>query len=168
MIGNPEDLVEYRDLIQILERKAGRIIFNGFPTGVEVSHAMVHGGPYPSTSDSRFTSVGSMAILRFARPVCYQGLPESALPEELRDANPLGIQRMVNGKIHDRPNRCKEVTERVGSVLLPRNEAPHCFACAITGVSSAVPSLPLRGRMRKYTGTPMATMATPGQVVVGL
>ena len=98
VIGNPEDLVEYRDLIQILERKAGRIIFNGYPTGVEVSHAMVHGGPYPSTSDSRFTSVGSMAIFRFARPVCYQGLPESALPEELRDANPLGIQRMVNGK----------------------------------------------------------------------
>jgi NADP-dependent aldehyde dehydrogenase len=59
---------------------------------------MVHGGPYPSTSDSRFTSVGSMAIFRFARPVCYQGLPESALPEELRDTNPLGIQRMVNGK----------------------------------------------------------------------
>jgi NADP-dependent aldehyde dehydrogenase len=98
VIGNPEDLVEYRDLIQILERKAGRIIFNGYPTGVEVSHAMVHGGPYPSTSDSRFTSVGSMAIFRFARPVCYQGLPESALPEELRDTNPLGIQRMVNGK----------------------------------------------------------------------
>lgn len=98
VIGSPEDLAKYHDLIAILERKAGRIIFNGFPTGVEVSHAMVHGGPYPSTSDSRFTSVGSMAILRFARPVCYQGLPESALPEELRDANPLGIQRMVNGK----------------------------------------------------------------------
>jgi 2,5-dioxopentanoate dehydrogenase len=103
VIGNPEDLVEYRDLIQILERKAGRIIFNGYPTGVEVSHAMVHGGPYPSTSDSRFTSVGSMAIFRFARPVCYQGLPESALPEELRDANSLGIQRMVNGKMTTQP-----------------------------------------------------------------
>ncbi|MGB7190982.1 MAG: aldehyde dehydrogenase (NADP(+)) [Acidobacteriaceae bacterium] len=103
VIGSAEDLVEYRDLIQILERKAGRIIFSGFPTGVEVAHAMVHGGPYPSTSDSRFTSVGSQAILRFARPVCYQGLPESALPEELHDANPLSIQRMVNGHMSTGP-----------------------------------------------------------------
>jgi len=103
VIGSPEDLAEYRDLIQILERKAGRIIFNGFPTGVEVAPAMVHGGPYPSTSDSRFTAVGSRAILRFARPVCYQGLPESALPEELHNANPLGIQRMVNGKMTTGP-----------------------------------------------------------------
>lgn len=103
VFGSPEDLAEYQDLIQILERKAGRIIFNGFPTGVEVAHAMVHGGPYPSTSDSRFTAVGSAAILRFARPVCYQGLPESALPEELRNANPLGILRMVNGTMAKDP-----------------------------------------------------------------
>jgi len=64
-----------------------------------VSHAMVHGGPYPATSDSRFTSVGSQAILRFVRPVCYQGFPETMLPEELRDANPLNIMRMLNGEM---------------------------------------------------------------------
>jgi 2,5-dioxopentanoate dehydrogenase len=99
VLGSSEELAEYRDLIEILERKVGRVIMNGFPTGVEVSHAMIHGGPYPATSDSRFTSVGSQAILRFARPVCYQGFPESLLPDELRNANPLKIQRIVNGKL---------------------------------------------------------------------
>jgi len=64
-----------------------------------VAHAMVHGGPYPATSDSRFTSVGSQAILRFVRPICYQGFPESLLPIELQDANPLGIMRTLNGKL---------------------------------------------------------------------
>ena len=95
--GTPADLAEYADLVAILERKAGRLIFNGFPTGLEVSDAIVHGGPYPATSDSRFTAVGSRAIVRFARPVCYQGFPEASLPDELRDANPLGILRMING-----------------------------------------------------------------------
>jgi NADP-dependent aldehyde dehydrogenase len=99
LLGTPEDLADNKDLIAILEQKAGRVIFNGFPTGVEVAHAMVHGGPYPATSDSRFTSVGSQAILRFVRPVCYQGFPESLLPDELRDANPLSIMRTVNGEI---------------------------------------------------------------------
>jgi len=103
VIGSPEDLMEYRDLIEVLERKAGRVIFNGFPTGVEVSHSMVHGGPYPSTSDSRFTSVGSQAILRFARPVCYQGFPDVALPDELRNANPLKILRKLNGRMTTDP-----------------------------------------------------------------
>jgi NADP-dependent aldehyde dehydrogenase len=97
VLGTDEDLAEYNELIAILERKAGRVIFNGYPTGVEVSDAMVHGGPYPATSDSRFTSVGTPAILRFARPVCYQNCPEGLLPEELRDANPRGILRWVNG-----------------------------------------------------------------------
>ena len=99
LLGTDEDLAANKDLIAILEQKAGRVIFNGFPTGVEVSHAMVHGGPYPATSDSRFTSVGSQAILRFVRPVCYQGFPESMLPDELRDANPLGIMRTLNGEM---------------------------------------------------------------------
>jgi NADP-dependent aldehyde dehydrogenase len=99
LLGSEEDLAENRDLIAILDRKAGRVIFNGFPTGVEVSHAMVHGGPYPATSDSRFTSVGSGAIFRFARPVCYQGFPQAMLPEELRDENPLGILRMIDGML---------------------------------------------------------------------
>lgn len=97
VLGTEEDLAEYRDLIAILERKAGRVIFNAYPTGVEVSDAMVHGGPYPAASDSRFTSVGTLAIFRFARPVCYQGFPETILPEELQNANPRGILRMVNG-----------------------------------------------------------------------
>lgn len=95
--GTPADLAEYADLVTILERKAGRLIFNGFPTGVEVSDAIIHGGPWPACSDSRFTAVGSRAVLRFARPVCYQGFPEASLPDELRNANPLGILRMIDG-----------------------------------------------------------------------
>jgi NADP-dependent aldehyde dehydrogenase len=97
ILGTDEDLAEYADLVAVLERKAGRVIFNSYPTGVEVCDAMIHGGPSPASSDSRFTSVGTRAIFRFARPVCYQGFPEATLPEELRDANPLGILRMVNG-----------------------------------------------------------------------
>jgi alpha-ketoglutaric semialdehyde dehydrogenase len=98
LLGDEEDLAANRELIQVLEQKAGRLIFNGFPTGVEVCHAMVHGGPYPSTSDPRFTSVGSLAIYRFARPVCFQGFPPALLPEELQDANPLAITRLKDGK----------------------------------------------------------------------
>jgi 2,5-dioxopentanoate dehydrogenase len=96
--GTPDDLVEYADLVAVLEKKVGRIIFNGFPTGVEVAPAMVHGGPYPATSDGRSTSVGTQAIFRFTRPVCYQGFPDASLPNELKDANPLGIWRMIDGK----------------------------------------------------------------------
>jgi 2,5-dioxopentanoate dehydrogenase len=94
-----QDLRDFADLIAILETKVGRLIFNGFPTGVEVTHAMVHGGPYPSTSDGRSTSVGTQAIFRFTRLVCYQNFPEGALPEELKDANPLGIWRMIDGNM---------------------------------------------------------------------
>lgn len=97
--GTEKDLREFADLVAILETKVGRLVFNGFPTGVEVSHAMVHGGPYPSTSDGRSTSVGTRAIFRFARPVCYQGFPNEALPDELKDENPLGVWRMVEGKM---------------------------------------------------------------------
>jgi alpha-ketoglutaric semialdehyde dehydrogenase len=95
--GTEQDLREFAELIAILETKVGRLIFNGFPTGVEVTHAMVHGGPYPSTSDGRSTSVGTQAIFRFTRLVCYQGFPEEALPDELKEANPLGIWRMIDG-----------------------------------------------------------------------
>ena len=84
-------------LIAQLEAIAGRVVVNGFPTGVEVSHAIVHGGPYPSLSDGRTTSVGSNAIYRFTRLVCYQNFPDAALPAELQGANPLGISRLVNG-----------------------------------------------------------------------
>ena len=95
--GTEEDLIAHRDLIAVLESKVGRLLFNGFPTGVEVCHAMVHGGPYPATSDGRSTSVGTQAIFRFARPFCYQDFPDSALPAELQNGNPLGVTRMVNG-----------------------------------------------------------------------
>jgi 2,5-dioxopentanoate dehydrogenase len=92
--------MEYaKALLPVLERKAGRLLVNGFPTGVEVAHAMVHGGPYPSTSDGRSTSVGSMAIYRFLRPVCYQDFPGALLPEPLRDGNPTGIPVRLNGKL---------------------------------------------------------------------
>ena len=101
--GTEADLQEYADLIHILENKVGRLIFNGFPTGVEVCHAMVHGGPFPATSDGRSTSVGTRAIFRFTRPVCYQGLPDAALPDELKDENPLGIWRMVAGQMTREP-----------------------------------------------------------------
>ncbi|PZN32345.1 MAG: aldehyde dehydrogenase (NADP(+)), partial [Proteobacteria bacterium] len=75
-----------RRLVPLLERKAGRLIVNGWPTGVEVCHAMVHGGPFPATSDSRTTSVGTLAIERFLRPVCYQDFPDTLLPPALRQA----------------------------------------------------------------------------------
>jgi NADP-dependent aldehyde dehydrogenase len=96
--GTPEDLQLYRKLIAVLETKAGRLIFNGYPTGVEVSPAMNHGGPYPATTDSKFTSVGTAAILRFLRPVCYQNFPKETLPPELQDENPRQIWRTVDGK----------------------------------------------------------------------
>jgi NADP-dependent aldehyde dehydrogenase len=83
----------------VLERKAGRVLVNGFPTGVEVTYAMVHGGPSPATSDSRVTSVGAMAIERWLRPVCYQDLPAALLPEALREENPLHLWRLVEGKL---------------------------------------------------------------------
>jgi NADP-dependent aldehyde dehydrogenase len=97
VLGTEDDLAENAELLRILETKVGRVIFNAFPTGVEVCHAMVHGGPYPATSDGRSTSVGSQAIFRFARPVAYQGLPQAALPDELKDGNPLGILRLKDG-----------------------------------------------------------------------
>ncbi|HEV2401288.1 MAG TPA: aldehyde dehydrogenase (NADP(+)) [Candidatus Sulfotelmatobacter sp.] len=97
--GTDQDLRDFADLISILETKVGRIVFNGFPTGVEVTHAMVHGGPYPSTSDGRSTSVGTHAIFRFTRLVCYQDFPDTALPDALKNDNPLGIWRMINGEM---------------------------------------------------------------------
>lgn len=97
IFGTEQDLAEHADLLRVLETKVGRVIFNAFPTGVEVCHAMVHGGPYPATSDGRSTSVGSQAIFRFARPVAYQGMPQAALAPELQDSNPLGILRLWNG-----------------------------------------------------------------------
>jgi NADP-dependent aldehyde dehydrogenase len=95
--GTDADLRSHEDLLHVLEIKAGRIVVNAFPTGVEVGHAQVHGGPWPATSDGRSTSVGTLAILRFTRPVAFQGLPDWALPSELQNANPLNIRRLRDG-----------------------------------------------------------------------
>jgi 2,5-dioxopentanoate dehydrogenase len=98
----PDDVPEARRLLPLLELKAGRIVINGFATGVEVGHAMVHGGPFPATSDVRSTSVGSLAIRRFLRPIAYQDLPDTLLPDSLKEGNPLGISRLMNGQRESR------------------------------------------------------------------
>ena len=97
--GLPEELDTNRELVEILASKAGWLVFNGFPTGVEIAHAMTHGGPYPATADGRSTSVGTRAVDRFLRPVSYQNFPDAALPEELKEANPLKIARLADGKL---------------------------------------------------------------------
>ena len=90
---------EQGELVDVLAAKAGRLILNGYPTGVEVSHAMVHGGPYPATSDGgRSTSVGTRALNRWARLVCYQGFSDDLLSPGLQNANPLGLRRLVDGE----------------------------------------------------------------------
>jgi alpha-ketoglutaric semialdehyde dehydrogenase len=92
------DIALAKPLVTILEQKAGRLLVNGYPTGVEVCHAMVHGGPFPATSDSHTTSVGTMAIERFLRPVCYQDFPAELLSDALADSNPLELWRLRDGK----------------------------------------------------------------------
>jgi NADP-dependent aldehyde dehydrogenase len=94
-----EDYPKAARLIPALEQKVGRIIVNGWPTGVEVGHAMVHGGPFPATSDTRTTSVGTLAINRFLRPVAYQNLPQELLPAPLQDANPWHLNRRIDGTV---------------------------------------------------------------------
>jgi alpha-ketoglutaric semialdehyde dehydrogenase len=96
--GEPDELGAEGPLVDRLSRRAGRLVVNGWPTGVEVGHAMHHGGPWPATTDPRFTSVGSAALARFVRPVCFQDFPAALLPPELRDANPLGLLRLVDGR----------------------------------------------------------------------
>jgi 2,5-dioxopentanoate dehydrogenase len=97
--GTEEDLAQHKDLVAILRQKAGRLVFNQFPTGVEVCPAMQHGGPYPATTDSRTTSVGAYAIKRFARPVCFQNFPEAALPLELQNRNARNIWRLIDNQL---------------------------------------------------------------------
>ncbi|KRE81298.1 aldehyde dehydrogenase (NADP(+)) [Arthrobacter sp. Soil764] len=94
-----KDYATAAPLIPALEQKVGRIIVNGWPTGVEVGHAMVHGGPFPATSDSRTTSVGTLAINRFLRPVAYQNLPQELLPAALQDSNPWHLNRRIDGEV---------------------------------------------------------------------
>ncbi|MES2375532.1 MAG: aldehyde dehydrogenase (NADP(+)) [Bacteroidota bacterium] len=97
--ANQTDVTDFGELFNILEEKAGRLMINNMPTGVEVTHAMLHGGPYPATTDSRSTSVGSQAIYRYTRPVCYQNFPQEILPAELQNDNPLNIWRKVDGEL---------------------------------------------------------------------
>jgi NADP-dependent aldehyde dehydrogenase len=96
ILGQGHDLANYQSLIEVINEKAGRLIYNGVPTGVEVCNAMHHGGPYPATSDARFTSVGLKAIKRFVKPIAYQNWPDHLLPQELQNANPLKILRLVD------------------------------------------------------------------------
>jgi NADP-dependent aldehyde dehydrogenase len=96
--ATPDEVRDVRPLASALVHKAGRIVYNGYPTGVEVCHAMQHGGPFPASTDSRFTSVGTAAIQRWVRPVCFQNFPDALLPEELQEANPRHITRLVNGR----------------------------------------------------------------------
>jgi alpha-ketoglutaric semialdehyde dehydrogenase len=98
VIGDESELKNYTSLFNTLKEKAGRLIVNGVPTGVEVCVAMQHGGPFPATTDSRFTAVGTDAIKRFARPVAFQNFPDSLLPDELKAMNPLGIWRMLDNE----------------------------------------------------------------------
>jgi NADP-dependent aldehyde dehydrogenase len=97
--GTPEDLREYAPLVRVLERKAGRLIFNGFGTGIEPCPSMHHGGPYPAASHSFFTSIGTDSILRFVRPVCYQGFPDDCLPAPLQNANLGKSMRLVDSQL---------------------------------------------------------------------
>lgn len=102
VLGNPDELTKHTSLVNILTEKCGRLLFSGFPTGVEVCYAMQHGGPFPAATDSRFTSVGPDAILRFARPLSYQNCPDGLLPPELKNNNPLRVWRTVNGQTTNR------------------------------------------------------------------
>lgn len=96
LMATEEEALANEDLVMALQKNCGRMIFNGVPTGVQVALAMQHGGPYPATTDSRFTAVGADGIKRFVRPVCYQNWPSDLLPDALKKGNPLGIWRTVN------------------------------------------------------------------------
>ncbi|MFM7195991.1 MAG: aldehyde dehydrogenase family protein, partial [Bacteroidota bacterium] len=98
IIGDEADLKQHADFIRLVADKAGRVIINGVPTGVEVCPSMHHGGPFPATTDARFSSVGIDAVKRFVRPLSFQGFPQSLLPAELRDENPMGIWRLFNNE----------------------------------------------------------------------
>jgi len=99
VMGSESDIKKYTNQIHQLSNVVGRLIFNGVPTGVEVTHAMHHGGPFPASTDGRFTSVGNDAIKRFVRPIAYQNAPQDFLPDELKDSNPLGVWRKVDGEM---------------------------------------------------------------------
>ncbi len=98
LMGTDQDFDKHSSLLEIAPSIAGRIVFNGVPTGVEVCPGMVHGGPFPASTDSRFTAVGIQAVKRWVRPVCYQNCPDALLPDALKEANPLGIWRLRNNE----------------------------------------------------------------------
>lgn len=98
LLATNEDLAAHAELVSTIQSKCGRIIFNNFPTGVEVCKSMHHGGPFPSASNGQYTSVGADSIKRFVRPLSFQNWPDEFLPEELRSSNPLGIWRTVNNE----------------------------------------------------------------------
>jgi 2,5-dioxopentanoate dehydrogenase len=99
LMAEPTDLKKQMALIVSIGEKCGRIVLNNVPTGVEVTHAMHHGGGFPSTTDSRFTSVGTSAIVRFVRPLCFQNFSNELLPDALKEGNPLKIWRKINGEM---------------------------------------------------------------------
>lgn len=103
IFGTEQDVQQFRECIDIVAQKVGRVIYNGVPTGVEVAHSMMHGGPFPATTFAHFTSVGSEAIKRFLRPVCYQDSPRTMLHDALKDENPLGVMRKLNGEYTKSP-----------------------------------------------------------------
>ncbi|MCK0136014.1 hypothetical protein [Arenibacter sp. S6351L] len=99
VFGSTADLKNNLELLELLKNKVGRLKINDFPTALEVCHSIVHGGPFPATTAVQSTSVGSNAIKRFVRPVCYQGYPQQLLPDELKDGNPLKLWRVVDGNL---------------------------------------------------------------------
>ncbi|MBD0332574.1 MAG: hypothetical protein ICV66_07955 [Chitinophagaceae bacterium] len=103
LMATEKEVEEQVQLVEAVKDKCGRLILNGVPTGVEVALAMHHGGPFPATTDSRYTSVGADSIKRFARPVCYQNWPDQLLPEELRNNNSLNLWRTVNNELTKEP-----------------------------------------------------------------
>jgi NADP-dependent aldehyde dehydrogenase len=99
LMATEDDILDHKELVDLVKNICGRFILNGVPTGVEVCLSMQHGGPFPATTDSRFTSVGADGIKRFARPICYQNWPDELLPPELKNGNPLKIWRTVNNEL---------------------------------------------------------------------
>jgi NADP-dependent aldehyde dehydrogenase len=96
LMATENDIIKNEELVESVKNICGRFILNSVPTGVEVCLSMQHGGPFPATTDSRFTSVGADGIKRFARPIAFQNWPDSLLPDELKNSNPLNIWRTVN------------------------------------------------------------------------
>jgi NADP-dependent aldehyde dehydrogenase len=93
VLGKVDEVNEHLDVVKVLQNKVGRIVFNSVPTGVEVCPSMHHGGPYPASTDARFTAVGIDSIKRFARPIAFQNCPDELLPDELKHSNPLNLVR---------------------------------------------------------------------------